>query len=224
MGVRELSSYPYQSSVVPIYSYGPALGLPIITFSIGSYWDNYYRGRPFYGNRNYWYHRPYHPPAPRFANDWHAAAAAARTLALLPADGPMATTAADGGNNRPPPYAGNRPPPQQGHPKARALTAPIARRRAPATTPRAAKPAVDAVKRRRRRRHATARREGAPFFCAIDGEPEWRTRTKPRHSTRWYHHIDRPTAHSISRPPSAAKNAVTSVSFFSNTSLELRSW
>lgn len=62
--------YPYQSNQVPIYSYGPALGLPLITFSIGNYWDNYYRGQPFYNNRSYWYARPYHPPPPRFHNDW----------------------------------------------------------------------------------------------------------------------------------------------------------
>jgi uncharacterized protein YraI len=63
-------SYPYQSNRVPIYSYGPALGLPLITFSLGSYWDNYYRGRPFYNRRSYWEGRPYHAPPPRFGNNW----------------------------------------------------------------------------------------------------------------------------------------------------------
>jgi uncharacterized protein YraI len=63
-------TYPYQSNRVPIYSYGPALGLPLITFSLGSYWDNYYRGRPFYNKRSYWAARPYHAPPPRFHNDW----------------------------------------------------------------------------------------------------------------------------------------------------------
>ena len=51
-------SYPWQSSRVPILTYGPTLGLPIITFSLGNYWDRYYRGRPWYGNRNYWASRP----------------------------------------------------------------------------------------------------------------------------------------------------------------------
>lgn len=52
--------YPYQSGRVPILGYGAVIGLPIITFSIGSYWDRYYRGRPWYRNRSYWANRP--PP------------------------------------------------------------------------------------------------------------------------------------------------------------------
>ncbi|MEO8849066.1 MAG: SH3 domain-containing protein [Casimicrobiaceae bacterium] len=63
-------TYPYQTGRVPIYSYGPALGLPLITFSLGNYWDDYYRGRPFYGRRSYWQARPWHEPAPRFGRDW----------------------------------------------------------------------------------------------------------------------------------------------------------
>jgi uncharacterized protein YraI len=64
-------SYPYQNQPVPIITGGAILGLPLITFSIGPYWDNYYRGRPWYGNRSYWYSRPapppyYRPPPPRY--------------------------------------------------------------------------------------------------------------------------------------------------------------
>jgi len=50
-------SYPYQSGRVPILTYGPTIGIPIITFSIGNYWDSYYRGRPWYRNRSYWINR-----------------------------------------------------------------------------------------------------------------------------------------------------------------------
>ncbi len=64
-------TYPYQTYHVPIYAYGPALGLPVITFSVGTYWDQYYRGRPFYGRRAYWVAHPWHEPAPRFGHDWH---------------------------------------------------------------------------------------------------------------------------------------------------------
>jgi len=64
-------TYPYQSYQVPIYAYGPALGLPIITFALGDYWDHYYRGRPFYGRRSYWAARPWHEPPSRFGRDWH---------------------------------------------------------------------------------------------------------------------------------------------------------
>ncbi|UVA78814.1 SH3 domain-containing protein [Pandoraea commovens] len=57
-----LLSYPYQGNPVPVLSYGTMIGLPIITFSIGSYWGNYYRNRPWYNDQRYW-HRP--PPGPR---------------------------------------------------------------------------------------------------------------------------------------------------------------
>ncbi|TDN63417.1 SH3 domain-containing protein [Paraburkholderia sp. BL10I2N1] len=69
-------SYPYQGSEVPIMSYGTVIGLPIITFAIGSYWGHYYRDRPWYHDRDRWAHRPPpgqprsegHPPVPY---PWH---------------------------------------------------------------------------------------------------------------------------------------------------------
>jgi len=51
--------YSYQSRRVPIVDYGPRIGLPIISFSLGNYWDHYYRGRPWYGERDRWEHRAY---------------------------------------------------------------------------------------------------------------------------------------------------------------------
>ncbi|WP_353191037.1 SH3 domain-containing protein [Pandoraea pnomenusa] len=57
-----LLSYPYQGNPVPIMNYGAMIGLPIVTFSIGSYWGNYYRNRPWYNDQRYW-NRP--PPGPR---------------------------------------------------------------------------------------------------------------------------------------------------------------
>jgi uncharacterized protein YraI len=50
-------SFVYQGERVPLYSYGPSLGLPIITFSLLSYWDDHYRGRPWYSRRDDWAHR-----------------------------------------------------------------------------------------------------------------------------------------------------------------------
>lgn len=61
-------SYDYYGQPVTIVSGGVLLGLPLITFSIGSYWDSWYRYQPWYGNRYYWYNRPptwwYRPPPP----------------------------------------------------------------------------------------------------------------------------------------------------------------
>jgi uncharacterized protein YraI len=56
-------SFVYNGGRVPLYSYGPQLGLPIITFSLGAYWGQYYRGRPWYAQRNTWAHRNFPPPA-----------------------------------------------------------------------------------------------------------------------------------------------------------------
>ena len=55
-------SYPYQGNPVPVLNYGTVIGLPIVTFSIGTYWGNYYRGRPWYRDQSRWAHRP--PPRP----------------------------------------------------------------------------------------------------------------------------------------------------------------
>ena len=73
--------YPYEDRRVVILYDGPILGFPIVTFSVGPYWDTYYHGRPWYSRRDYWAHRkppPHHwnrppgshppgyrPPAPR---------------------------------------------------------------------------------------------------------------------------------------------------------------
>jgi len=50
-------AYPYQNRRVPILEYGPRLSLPLITFSLGTYWDRYYRGRTFYRERGDWENR-----------------------------------------------------------------------------------------------------------------------------------------------------------------------
>jgi uncharacterized protein YraI len=57
----------------PVYvnDYAVQLGVPIVTFSIGTYWDSYYRTRPWYSQRSYWIGRPspvYRPLPPRRPN------------------------------------------------------------------------------------------------------------------------------------------------------------
>ncbi|WP_322042404.1 SH3 domain-containing protein [Paraburkholderia sp. J67] len=53
-------TYPYQGGYVPLEGYGAAIGLPIVTFSIGAYWGSFYRDRSWYGQREHWDHVP--PP------------------------------------------------------------------------------------------------------------------------------------------------------------------
>lgn len=48
----------YRDRRVLLPSFAATVGLPIIAFSVGSYWDNYYRDRSWYHRRAYW-HRYY---------------------------------------------------------------------------------------------------------------------------------------------------------------------
>ncbi|MFP3563339.1 SH3 domain-containing protein [Paraburkholderia sp. SIMBA_030] len=54
-------SYPYQGANVPVMTYGVQIGLPVVVFSIDSYWGHYYRGRPWYHDAPRWANHP--PPA-----------------------------------------------------------------------------------------------------------------------------------------------------------------
>ncbi len=56
-------TYPYQGNRVAIPAFGAQLGLSILSFSLDSYWDSYYRNRPWYRQRSYW---DRHPPRPVF--------------------------------------------------------------------------------------------------------------------------------------------------------------
>ncbi len=55
-------SYAARGGFVPLTEYVSEIDVPIITFSVGSYWDSYYRGRPWYGERVRW--------RDRWENDW----------------------------------------------------------------------------------------------------------------------------------------------------------
>ena len=50
--------YPYQGANVPVLTYGAMIGFGIVAFSVGDYWDHYYRGRPWYSQRQVWVNRP----------------------------------------------------------------------------------------------------------------------------------------------------------------------
>ena len=93
--------YTYNSQPVVVTDYGSQIGIPIVTFVIGSYWANYYSGRPFYRDRTRWYSRPIpiRPPVrPR-----------------PPIRPPGGNRPQPPGGNRPQPPGGNRPQPPGGN-------------------------------------------------------------------------------------------------------------
>jgi len=58
--------YAVPGDRVSLYTYGPSLGIAVIGFSLGGYWDEHYRQRPWYGGRADWERRappPRHAPA-----------------------------------------------------------------------------------------------------------------------------------------------------------------
>ena len=54
--------YPYQGSNVPVINYGAMIGIGILAYSVASYWDQHYVGRPWYPQRQRWINRPPPPP------------------------------------------------------------------------------------------------------------------------------------------------------------------
>jgi uncharacterized protein YraI len=46
----------YQGQRVLVPSYGVQIGIPIVSFTFGSYWDDHYRNRSWYSSREHWSH------------------------------------------------------------------------------------------------------------------------------------------------------------------------
>ena len=60
-------TYAYQGGYVPLYSYAPALGVAVVSFSVGEYWGHYYPRQAWYSRRAEWEHRTVEhrrPPGP----------------------------------------------------------------------------------------------------------------------------------------------------------------
>jgi uncharacterized protein YraI len=108
------------SGPVIVANAGVMLAMPIIAFSFNNYWDSYYRGRPWYGRRSYYYNywnryphgRP--PPPPHYRPPGYRPPPphAGRPPGIYPPP--------PGGGKPPPrPGPGNRPPPPPGSPPPR---------------------------------------------------------------------------------------------------------
>ena len=56
--------YEYNNETVFLSGYGAAIGIPIVGFVIGDYWNRYYHNRPFYAQRDRWFNHPMPRRAP----------------------------------------------------------------------------------------------------------------------------------------------------------------
>jgi len=57
----------YGGQRVVVIDYGPRIGIPVVGFSLGVYWDQHYHSRPFYVQRQQWVTKaiqPSQPPRP----------------------------------------------------------------------------------------------------------------------------------------------------------------
>jgi uncharacterized protein YraI len=107
---------------VILASAGVAVGVPLVTFTLGTYWSSYYRTRPWYARRahylGYWRRYPHGRPPPRPRPP--VARPPVRPPPVRPpprprppaARPPAAGKPPQGGNR--PPQGGNRPPPDDG--------------------------------------------------------------------------------------------------------------
>lgn len=57
----------YEGGYVYLPDYFDVVHVPIVVFVLGTYWDRYYRGRPWFRRRSYWenYWRRHRRPSPR---------------------------------------------------------------------------------------------------------------------------------------------------------------
>lgn len=94
---------------VPLMTYAPSFGVPLITFSLGSYWPLYYRNRPWYSNNTWW-----HGMRPPSSSGWRPPAPSRpfpTRPPSRPGGRPPVNVRPPAGNNRPPSGNNNGRPP-----------------------------------------------------------------------------------------------------------------
>ena len=107
--------YPYQGANVPLLTYGSAIGIGVVAFSVGSYWDDYYRFRPWYPQRQRWIDRPYAVPFPAPYAVPYPVPYPAPYPAAFPAAFPVPSPVFRPGFQPPPPQPGFGPGPRHPH-------------------------------------------------------------------------------------------------------------
>jgi uncharacterized protein YraI len=55
----------YGGQRVVVIDYGPRVGIPVVSFSLGLYWDQHYHSRPFYSQRQEWVAKAIQPRQPQ---------------------------------------------------------------------------------------------------------------------------------------------------------------
>ena len=102
---------------VIVYDNGPRLGLPFVTFSLGLYWDDYYRSRYWYRQRSRWDHYrppPYHGRPPGYRPPHHTPPPSHRPPSTRPpSHGRPPSNGKPPSHGRPP---SGKPPPSTGRP------------------------------------------------------------------------------------------------------------
>ncbi len=143
--------YPYQSSNVPIVTYGAVIGLPLVSFTFDSYWHDHYRGRPWYGYRDQWAHR-YRPEyhAPRYSSPHYSRPPQYRPPQRPPQYYPPAARPPEFRppqvqrppqyDMRPPQHRSDARPPQPSYGPPQAVRPPSARPPGPVAPPQVARP------------------------------------------------------------------------------------
>lgn len=81
-------SYLYEGNIVPLLGYSVVIGVPVVVFTIDSYWGHYYRGRPWYKDRDHWRNAPHAGWSPGYATPHQIVPAQGRLRPYAMAGGP----------------------------------------------------------------------------------------------------------------------------------------